>query len=154
MKLVCRSAACTRLELHQSRLATSSKLRAEWDRRLEKNAMAVDVLNSNRRLWLKAGGEEPDALISPSEISIDCCNKTVETLHAMLRKHGAQGGLDSFVQDIEVAVKMLKVVSRTLSRACNSFGRRVLLHTFVLILIAHSHGGPKVGNPSARTAFP
>ena len=154
MKLVCRSAACTRLELHQSRLATSSRLRAEWDRRLEKNAVVVDVLNSNRRLWLSAGGEEPDTLISPTEISIDRCNKTVETLHAMLRKHGAQGGLDSFVQDIEVAVKMMKVVSRTLSRACMGLKRRVLFHTFALVLIAHSRGEPKVGNPSARTDFP
>ena len=109
--MVCRSAACTRLELHQARLATSTKLRAEWNRRLEKNAVAVDVLNSNRRLWLKAGGDEPDSLTSPAEISIDRCNKTVEVLQAMLQKHGPQGGLDSFVQDIEAAVKMMKVVT-------------------------------------------
>ena len=32
-------------------------------------------------------------------------------LHAMLEKHGPRGGLDSHVQDITTAVKMLKVVS-------------------------------------------
>ena len=115
VKLVCRSAACTRLELHAARLATSTKLRAEWDRRLEKNSAAADVLNSNRRLWLQAGGNEPETLVSPTEASIDHCHKTVEILHKMLQKYGPQGGLDSFVQDIEVAVNMMKVVSCTLS---------------------------------------
>ena len=115
VKLVCRSAACTRLELHAARLATSTKLRAEWDRRLEKNSAAADVLNSNRRLWLHVGGKEPDTLVSPTEPSIDHCYKIVEVLQGMLQQHGPRGGLDSFVQDIEVAVKMMKVVSCTLS---------------------------------------
>ena len=107
--------ACTRLELHQSRLATSAKLRAEWDRRLEKNAVAVDVLNSNRLLWMTAGGADPETLISPTEISLDHCARTVQLLQAMLQKHGPRGGLDSFVQDIETAAKMMKVVSCKLS---------------------------------------
>jgi hypothetical protein len=82
---------------------------------LEKNSAAADVLNSNRRLWLQAGGNEPETLVSPTEASIDHCHKTVEILQKMLQKYGPQGGLDSFVQDIEVAVKMMKVVSCTLS---------------------------------------
>ena len=115
VKLVCRSMACTRMELHQSRLATSAKLRAEWDRRLENNAVAVDVLNSNRQLWMTAGGVDPETLVSPTEPSLDHCARTVQLLRAMLQKHGPRGGLDSFVQDIEGAVQMMKVVSHALS---------------------------------------
>ncbi len=109
--MICRSMACARLELHQARLATSAKLRAEWDRRLEKNAVAVDVLNSNRSLWMAAGGADPETLASPTEISLDRCANTVRVLQAMIQKHGPRGGLDSFVQDIEGAVRMMKVVS-------------------------------------------
>ena len=73
-------------------------------RRLEKNAVAVDVLNSNRQLWEAAGGLGPDTLASPTEITLEQCAKTVEVLQAMLQKHGPSGGLDSFTQDIENAV--------------------------------------------------
>ena len=69
VKLVIRSLACTRMELHHSRLATSVKLRAEFDRRLDKNSRAVDSLNGNRQLWLTAGGPDPDTCLlytSPS----------------------------------------------------------------------------------------
>ena len=152
VKLVCRSAACTRLELHAARLATSTKLRAEWDRRLEKNSAAADVLNSNRRLWLHVGGKEPDTLVSPTEASIDHCHKTVEALQAMLQKYGPQGGLDSFVQDIEVAVKMMKVVSCTLSALLPTIWAGLLCSYTNTVSFTRCFS--QVGNPSGRTAFP
>ena len=68
-------------------------------RRLDKNAAAVDVLNSNRDIWFAAGGPDIEVLASPTEPMIDHCNRTVTVLHAMLEKHGAQGGLDSHVED-------------------------------------------------------
>ena len=73
-------------------------------RRLDKNAAAVDVLNSNRDIWFAAGGPDIEVLASPTEPMIDHCNRTVTVLHAMLEKHGAQGGLDSHVEDITNAV--------------------------------------------------
>ena len=73
-------------------------------RRLDKNAAAVDVLNSNREIWFAAGGPDIESLASPTEPMIDHCNRTVTVLHAMLEKHGAQGGLDSHVEDITNAV--------------------------------------------------
>ena len=74
-------------------------MKSKTSRRLDKNATAVDVLNSNRRLWLTAGGPEPDLLQNPTEMLIDHCTKTVLVLQSMLQKHGPQGGLDSFVQE-------------------------------------------------------
>ena len=88
-----------RMELHQSRLATTTKLRAEWDRRLERNAAATDVLNSNRGLWLSAGGIDPESLRTPNESAMEHCSRTVEVLNKMLDRHGPSGGLDSHVQD-------------------------------------------------------
>ena len=127
--MICRSLVCCRLELHQTRTATTVKVKAEFDRRvlqnpnprcnaraifgkgepllarrLDKNAAAVDVLNSNRDIWFAAGGPDIEPLVSPTEPMIDHCNRTVTVLHAMLEKHGAQGGLDSHVEDITNAV--------------------------------------------------
>ena len=103
--------AFVKMELHRSRHATSAKLRNEWDKRLEKNSAAVDVLNSNRQLWHSAFGPDPESLGNPTEGLLEQCNRSVVILHAMLEKHGPRGGLDSHVQDITSAVKMLKVVS-------------------------------------------
>ena len=86
-------------------------LRYEWDKRLDKNAAAVDVLNSNRQLWQMAGGADPDTLANTTELSLEQCHVTAQVLHSMLEKHGPQGGFDSFVEDIEKAVKMLRFVS-------------------------------------------
>ena len=74
-------------------------------RRLDKNAAAVGVLQSNRDIWFAACGPDIEPLVSPTEPMIDHCNRTVTVLHAMLEKHGAQGGLDSHVEDITNAVQ-------------------------------------------------
>ena len=78
-------------------------------RRLDKNAAAVDVLQSNRDIWFAAGGPDIEPLVSPTEPMIDHCNRTVTVLHAMLLKHGAHGGLDSHVEDITNAVPGLSL---------------------------------------------
>ena len=70
------------------------------------------MLNSNRQLWHSAYGPDPESLGNPTEGLLEQCNRSVAILNAMLEKHGPRGGLDSHVQDIETAVKMLKVVSR------------------------------------------
>ena len=73
-------------------------------RRLDKNAAAVDVLQSNRDIWFAAGGPDIEPLVRPTEPMIDHCKRTVTVLQAMVEKHGAQGGLDSHVEDITNAV--------------------------------------------------
>ena len=49
-KMTCRSLAALRMELCHSRLATTTKLRQEYDKRLENKAMAVDRILENRSL--------------------------------------------------------------------------------------------------------
>ena len=71
----------------------------------------MDVLNSNRQLWHSAFGPDLESLGNPTEGLLEQCSRSVVILNAMLEKHGPRGGLDSHVQDITSAVKMLKVVS-------------------------------------------
>jgi len=97
---------------------------------LEKNSVAVDVLNSNRQLWQMAGGADPDTLANPSELTVEQCRVTVQVLHSMLEKHGPNGGLDSFVEDIDKAVKMLRVASLDLRASCACFRIDSFCHGF------------------------
>ena len=69
------------------------------------------MLNSNRQLWHSAFGPDPESLGNPTEGLLEQCNRSVVILLVLLEKHGPRGGLDSHVQDITSAVKMLKVVS-------------------------------------------
>ena len=101
------------MELHRARLATSAKLRAEWDRRLDKNALAIDILSSNQQLWESAGGPDPESLGNPTESGLDHCAKTVVVLQAMLAKHGPSGGLDSFVQDRHPMLQRVSTTARS-----------------------------------------
>ena len=110
-RMICRSLACLRMELCSSRLASSEKLRQEWDKRLENNAVAVDRLQENRDLWIHAGGHDPELLASPTELHLREVNETVGTLEAMLEKHGPSGGLDSFVEEIKARARCMPVIA-------------------------------------------
>ena len=100
-RMICRSLACLRMELCSTRLASSQKLRQEWDKRLENNAEAVDRLQENRELWLRAGGPDPEQLASPTAPHMEEVSKTLACLSAMEEKHGPTGGLDSFIEEIK-----------------------------------------------------
>ena len=100
------------MELCHSRLATTTKLRQEHDKRLENNALAVDRIQENRSLWFDADGCDPDLLKTPTEQLLTYVDETVVlNLAKMLDKRGSAGGLDSFVEDLTQAVKKIKVVT-------------------------------------------
>ena len=111
VRLICRSVACLRVELCSSRIASTHKLRQEWDRRLDNNALAVDQIQQHRDLWFQAGGCDPEELATPTEHMLDCACNTINTLDKMLDLHGPKGGLDSFVEELSHAVRQIKVVS-------------------------------------------
>lgn len=110
-KLTCRSLACLRIELCKTRLATTEKLRNEWEKRLENNALAVDRIHEHRQLWFKAGGIDPELLATPNEYQLEAVAKTLQILTVMLDKLGPTGGLDSFVEELQAAASKLRVVS-------------------------------------------
>ncbi len=81
----------------------------EHDKRLETNAVQVDMIHENRDLWFQAGGCDPDLLKNPTEQLLEHAHKIMETLNKMLQAHGPQDGLDSFVEGLTQAVKKIKL---------------------------------------------
>ena len=113
VKLVARSLASLRLELLQTRVATSMKLRQTWERRLEENSIAVDSLLSNSQLWRHVGGPDPEVLRMPAEADLLAARRAVQRLRCMLITHGpnSHDGLDVFAEEIVRSVGMLKQVT-------------------------------------------
>ena len=117
VKLVAKSLACLRLELHATRCATSIKLRQTWERRLEENGLAVDALFNNAQLWRHVCGPDPDTLLKPREGDLKAARLAAHRLRCMLIVHGpnAQDGLDVYAEEIFRAVGMLKQAGTPLS---------------------------------------
>ena len=137
-KLVCRSIAVLRLELQQNRVASTEKLRREWERRLDDNKRSVDVLMNNRHLWshvsdckyinvsalppaptrtvlalVHVDGPSPeDELVDPTELALLEAKQCCEALARMAEAHGsAQNELHVYVEEITKAVSAIKIVS-------------------------------------------
>ena len=113
VKLVAKSLASLRLELRAARCATAVKLRQTWERRLEENGMAADVLLNNADLWRHVRGPDPETLRNPFEIDLKAARLAVHRLRCMLITHGpnAQDGLDVYAEEIFRAVGQLKEVT-------------------------------------------
>ena len=111
-RLLSRSLVCLRLELNAKRCATSLKLRLEWERRLEDNARAVDVLQSNQHLWKHVAGPSPELLLKPSTAQLEAAQKASLALQQLVGMRGdEQDGLDTFGEEVIAAVGKLTVVS-------------------------------------------
>ena len=107
--LVSRSLACMRLEINQHRLATTSKLRHEWDKRTEHNFLAVQVLENNEHLWKHARGPLPEDLFDPSDSNLESARCAADTLQRMLDSGGNErDGLAQFGEEIISAVGTIK----------------------------------------------
>ena len=90
-------------------MATTAKLRHEFEQRANENADAVSVLHNHQHLWRSVGGPEPDALFRPSTDDIENASRCCETLCSMA-KADDRDGLAEFSQEITRAVGNLKSV--------------------------------------------
>eukprot|EP00973_Karenia_brevis_P096384 12431531-Karenia_brevis.AAC.1 len=112
VKLICRSLTVLRLDLHSNRCATTTKLRQERERRLENNALAIDVLNDNQHLWRHVNGPDTETLLNPSENNLGEARAAVERLRELIDARGPnENGLEIFAKEIEAAVNTLKIAS-------------------------------------------
>ena len=115
VKLVCRSPQVLRLELKAKRCANSTKLRQEWERRLETNARTADVLENNIHLWHHVGGPSPERLRQPTEGDVVAAQSAVNNLRRFLQRREDSGtaddGLEAYAEEICDAVGKIKVVS-------------------------------------------
>ena len=106
--LLSRSLACLRLELNQTRCATSSKLRQCYEKRADDNAKVVDVLHNNMHLWKHVGGPDPEQLFRPSATHLTECRDAAERLGELKAREEDRDGLNVFADEILKAVELLK----------------------------------------------
>ena len=64
---VCRSVATLRVQLREMRIATTAKIRTEYETRSQRNAEALAVLDANWKMWRHVGGVDLDFLQEPNE---------------------------------------------------------------------------------------
>ena len=113
-KLKCRSLASLRLELAASRVANTSKLRKEWERRVHDNQTAVERLRSNPLLWRHVSGPDPEKLLRPSEADLAAAQRAGAALKRMVESRETghdQLHVVAFAEDLVEAVEQLKTIT-------------------------------------------
>ena len=95
-KFLFRSLASLRVNLKNMRIATTQKIKAEYDRRVQTNADAVDTLQANFSMWNQFEGPHFKQLKDPSDEALDRLHDINEQLqHFISQEHaGCDGGLD------------------------------------------------------------
>ena len=106
--LLSRSLACLRLELNQTRCATSLKLRQCYEKRADDNAQVVDVLHNNLHLWKHVGGPDPEQLFRPSAAHLADCRDAAERLGELKAREEDRDGLNAFADEMIKAVELSK----------------------------------------------
>ena len=104
---LCRSLVCLRLELKQTRCATSAKLRQCYQQRAEENARVVDVLHNNIHLWKYLGGPDPELLFRPCRGNLERCWEASEAAGALRKSEADRDGIMEFTDEIMKAVGSL-----------------------------------------------
>ena len=108
-KLLHRSLACLRIELGQSRIATSAKLKAEWERRSTDNSTAADVLHANAQVWKAVQGPAPEDLFRPTPQALLEARRAADDLeHIVTAQQRWHDGFDVFAQECVEAARALR----------------------------------------------
>jgi hypothetical protein len=79
-KILLRSLVSLRVHLKNLRIATTSKIRTEYDSRVQRNQEAVSVLEANFKMWNHVGGLCFEYLKDPSEEALDRAHEAKECL--------------------------------------------------------------------------
>ena len=98
-----------KIELSQNKVASTSKLRREFEKRTAANAEAATILHNNQHLWQSVGGPSPDALFRPSATDLEKAQQCCEVL-ARMKEVDDRDGISEFADEIAKAVGMLKSV--------------------------------------------
>ena len=111
VKLVCRTLVALRMELQTSRIASTERLRREWERRLEDNATAVASLSKNAYWRGHVEGPDVELLRDPTPAQLAEAQRCADALSRMVEQHKPTDGAATLVDEIARAVGVLKVVS-------------------------------------------
>ena len=81
--LLSRSVGLLRVEISESQIASTSKLRKEFEKRSEDNSVACDVLHNHQHVWASVGGPQVESLFRPSVANLEKAKQCSETLEQM-----------------------------------------------------------------------
>ena len=81
--LLSRSVGLLRVELSESQIASTAKLRKEFEKRNEDNSVACDVLHNHQHLWQSVGGPQVESLFRPSVAGLEKAKQCSDTLEKM-----------------------------------------------------------------------
>ena len=81
--MIQRSIGLLRVELTENQVASTAKLRREFEKRSDDNSAACNVLNNHQHLWASVGGPQVDSLFRPSIGDIEQAKECCDTLQKM-----------------------------------------------------------------------
>ena len=81
--LLSRSVGLLRVELAEGQVASTAKLRNEFQKRSNDNSTACDVLYKHQDVWASVGGPPPESLFRPSTEDLELARECCETLNKM-----------------------------------------------------------------------
>ena len=81
--LLSRSVGLLKLEVSDSQIASTSKLRNEFQKRSNDNSTACDVLYNHQDVWASVGGPPAESLFRPSEVDIKLAKECCTTLQKL-----------------------------------------------------------------------
>ena len=81
-----------RVEISESQIASTARLRKEFEKRNEDNSVACDVLHNHQHLWASVGGPQVESLFRPSAANLEKAKQCSDTLEKMAE--GDDGLLD------------------------------------------------------------
>ena len=81
--MIQRSIGLLKVELTENKVASTAKLRREFEKRSDDNSAACNVLNNHQHLWASVGGPQVDSLFRPSIGDIEQAKECCGTLQKM-----------------------------------------------------------------------
>ena len=106
-KFLHRSLATLKVHLKNTRVATTKRIKDEYERRKQKNQEAIEVFESNSQMWSLVGGPCVEYLAEPSDEALDKAHEAKELLLKIKAQEDAPNNAAQIVNDMIKAVNTL-----------------------------------------------
>ena len=106
-KFLHRSLATLKVHLKNTRVATTKRIKDEYERRREKNREAIDVLGANFQMWTLVAGPCVEYLAEPSDEALALAHEAKERLLKIRAQEDAPDNTAHIANDMIKAVNTL-----------------------------------------------
>jgi len=106
-KFLHRSIATLKVHLKHTRVATTKRIKDEYERRRDKNREVIKVLEANSQLWNMVGGPCVEYLAEPSEEALDRAHEAKELLLKIRAQEDPPDNAAQIAHDMIKAVNAL-----------------------------------------------